>query len=277
MAKRVGNKTKESVEIKDVTLNELSRFFNGPIRIRTSRFGLLRFQMITIGDLDFFQELIKHNPPAREFVIQIIYHQLFSPKLPVDTIRNWKEKLIIRVASIWVKNNPELAEYLTENELSIESIKKIIINYMKKQLQYFSRQNEALVRMMNFSHPVVGCQELESAQKLSEMTKLASGYENVQRMSDMVLHNPALENAQRMSDMIGNHPTLESVQRVSDMIGNYSTLESAQRMSDMIGNYSTLESAQRMSDMIGNYSTLESAQRMSDMIGIIPHLKVLKG
>jgi hypothetical protein len=130
MAKRIGDKTKDAVETKDVTLKELARCFNGPIRIRTGRFGRLRFQMITIGDLDFFQELINYNPPAREFVIQIIHHQLFSPKLSVDTIRNWKEKLLIRVASIWVKNNPELAGYLMESELTIELIKRIPIYHI---------------------------------------------------------------------------------------------------------------------------------------------------
>jgi hypothetical protein len=266
MAKRVCDKTKESVEIKDVTLNELSRFFNGPIRIRTSRFGLLRFQMITIGDLDFFQELIKHNPLAREFVIQIIHHQLFSPKLSVDTIRNWKEKLIFRVASIWVKKNPELAEYLTENELSIESIKKIIVNYMKKQHQYVSRQNEALVRMMNFSHPVVVCQEFESVQKLSEMTKLASGFENVQRISDIVLHNPALENVQRINDMVLHNHAFESVQRMSEMVLHNHAFESVQRMNDMVWQNPALECVQRMSDTIGHNPTLENVQRINDMV-----------
>jgi hypothetical protein len=106
MGKKMGDKTKDDAEIKDVTLKELSRCFNGPIRIRTGRFGRLRFQMISIGDLDFFQELINYNPPAREFAIQIIHHQLFFPKLSVDTIRNWNGKLLIRVASIWVKSNP---------------------------------------------------------------------------------------------------------------------------------------------------------------------------
>ena len=89
MAKKVSDKTKEPIEIVDVATTELIRLSRGPIKIRTSRFGLLRFRMITIGDLDFFQELIDHDPPAREFVVQLIHHELDTPTLSVETIRSW--------------------------------------------------------------------------------------------------------------------------------------------------------------------------------------------
>jgi hypothetical protein len=215
MAKKFGDKTKDSVEIKDVTPKELSRLFNGPIRIRTRKFGLLRFQMITMGDFEFFQELINHNPPALEFVIQIIHHQLFSPKLSVETIRGWKEKLIIRVASTWVKNNQELAEYLTESELSIELIKRIITDYMRKQFEYISRQNEASIKMMNSVHSYAENLALESAQKMTDMMKPDLALESAQKMTDMMKPDLALESAQRMTDMMKPDLALESAQRMN--------------------------------------------------------------
>jgi hypothetical protein len=146
MAKKVSDKTKEPIEIRDVTTTGLNRLSRGPIKIRTSRFGLLRFRMITIGDLDFFQGLIDHNPPAREFVAQLIHHELDTPTLSVESIRSWNEKLTIRVASIWVRNNPELTEYFKENELTIELIKRNITTYMRKCIRQFefdpSRQSD---------------------------------------------------------------------------------------------------------------------------------------
>ncbi|MHB8118516.1 MAG: pPIWI-associating nuclease domain-containing protein [Methanothrix sp.] len=267
MAKRVGDKSKESVEIKDVTLKELSRFFNGPIRIRTGRFGLLRFQMITIGDFDFFQELINHNPPAREFVIQIIHHQLFSPKLSVDTIRNWKEKLIIRVSSIWVKNNPELAEYLTESELSIELIKRIITDYMKKQLKYISNQNKISVKMMNSAHSYAESLAFESAQRINEMIGASAAFGSAQKINEMIGASAAFGSAQKINEMIGASAAFGSAQKINEMIGASAAFGSAQRINEMIGASAAFGSAQRINEMIGASDAFGSAQRISEMIG----------
>ncbi len=228
MAKIVGNKTKESAEINDITLAEFSRFFRGPIRIRTSRFGLLRFQMFTIADFDFIQELIDQDLPAREFVVRIIHHELFSPKLSVETIRNWKDRLVIRVTSIWVKNNPELASCITESKPSLELIKKNIIKYV-------NIQSQCMVRMMNSVNLAAECQTIQNANRINEMIGASVAIGSAQRINEMIGASAAIGSAQRINEMIGASAAIGSAQRINEMIGASTAIGSAQRINEMIG------------------------------------------
>ena len=222
--------------------------------------------MICMGDLDFFQELIDNDLPAREFAVRLIRHELYIPTLSVETIRSWNDRLIIRVASIWIKSNPELAGYF-RGKLTIDLIKNIIKIYMRKLHNIISKQYEFIDRVANSTRHLTENLVFVDAQRINDMIGCNSAIESAQRISDILGKSSALDSVQKMSAMIGISPAIESAQRISDMIGCNSAIGSAQQIGDILGKSSALDSVQKMSAMIEISPAIESAQRISDMIG----------
>lgn len=75
-----------------------------PIVVRTHRYGRLHLRRMSVSDADTLAALDSGNVDDREFVVLVIHNQLRKPALSQEEIRSWKDQLLLRVMSCWLRN-----------------------------------------------------------------------------------------------------------------------------------------------------------------------------
>ncbi len=104
------------------------------IQIRTQRYGTLRLKTLSLGDMGYVEELLRTDPPAREFTVQLVQHQLIEPELTIEIVQGWPDKLLLRVARLWAKNESVLDQNLLEEEkISFDTFKQVFADYITEQ------------------------------------------------------------------------------------------------------------------------------------------------
>jgi hypothetical protein len=165
------------------------------------------------------------------------------------------------------ESNPELAEYLMESELNIESIKNIIINYMKKQLKYILKNCEISANMMNSAHYDAKSRAFESTKGINDIIGANAALNSVQSINEMIETNAAFGMAQSINDIIGANAALNSVQSIKEMIETNAPFGMAQSINDIIGASAALNSVQSINEMIETNAAFGMAQSINDITG----------
>ncbi|WP_129678211.1 hypothetical protein [Candidatus Chloroploca sp. Khr17] len=122
-----------------------SRLFgtrDNAVRVRTYRYGTLRLRILTVGDAVFIEEALKQDVAAREFVINLIHHQLITPEIPLTEIREWKDKLLIRVATLWTAHKDTINRHYESEKDSFDTIRNAIKSYL-------TEHNEKMLNMLS--------------------------------------------------------------------------------------------------------------------------------
>src|SRR5260370_42122255 len=104
-----------------------------PVQIRTQRYGTLRLKTLSLGDTGYVEKLLRTDPPAREFTVQLVHHQLIEPEFTIELVQDWPDKLLLRVARLWAKNEPVLDQNLLEGKISFDTFKQVFADFITEQ------------------------------------------------------------------------------------------------------------------------------------------------
>jgi hypothetical protein len=129
-----------------------------------------------MGDLEFVQELLRLEIPAREFTARFIHHQLTRPELTLETIQSWQDRTLARVSWGWAKSRETIERHLPEGDDPFEGFKAAIAGYIAEQFRRlretmsgFYEASLASIRItvpnVNELYQAVGAQIIQQAQE----------------------------------------------------------------------------------------------------------------
>lgn len=131
----------------------LSALFK-PVRVRTSRYGTIKLTALSAGDMCFLEELLKRDLQAREFTVEFIQHQLTTPLLSVDEVQSWDNRLLLRVATAWAKQELGPKHKLPER-FSFETFKQALDEHLSQELSEITKQlKETALSMANYTNSI---------------------------------------------------------------------------------------------------------------------------
>src|SRR5579859_6152742 len=89
---------------KPITLERLVRNVSPPTRVRSRRYGTMRFRNPVLRDEEYVNELLRDDLDAREFTVRMLCHQLQRPSLSLEEVRNWPDRLLLRAGNRWLRD-----------------------------------------------------------------------------------------------------------------------------------------------------------------------------
>ena len=115
---------------------------NNSVRVRTHRYGTLKLRILTVGDAVFIEEALKQDITAREFVSNLVHHQLITPEVPLSEIEGWKNKLLIRVATMWIVHKDTIGRHYQSEKEPFDAIRSAIKSYL-------TEHNEKMLKILS--------------------------------------------------------------------------------------------------------------------------------
>jgi Predicted pPIWI-associating nuclease len=114
------------------------RFSMPVVHVRSYQYGTLKLRTLSVKDVVFIENQLELDIPAREFVANLVHNQLSSPQISLEIIHEWKNRLLLRVATAWVKHRNVLDKHLSTEIEPFEAIKQTVISYINEQNQRFA-------------------------------------------------------------------------------------------------------------------------------------------
>lgn len=203
-----------------------SRLFgtrNNLVRVRTHRYGMLRLRILTVGDAVFIEEALKQNITAREFVRNLVHHQLVAPEIPLKEIEGWKDKLLIRVATLWITHKDTIGRNYQSEKEPFDAIRSTIKFYLTEHNEKMLKILSSIIEppRLNFVIPELKLIDSAFTAQLSTYAKqnqntisslirsldtFGSAKDHLASISNTWLHdiNPAKDIAAAISDVLPN-------------------------------------------------------------------------
>jgi len=117
--------------------------YNPPIEINVPEIGMVRLRALTVGDLEFIEDLVERDPPARDFVVQLLAHQMLSAESDVHTIRSWTDSTLETLITAWQQR--VLKDTFTANggsepfDQAKTAISRYLEDYRKRLAELFAK------------------------------------------------------------------------------------------------------------------------------------------
>jgi len=153
--------------------HKTDRAFNGRFgqpatKSKTKTFGEVELRYISVGDLSFFAKLLDKAKDDREFVIQVLYHQLITPKVSFTEFNGIPDDELMNLARDFIRHEEHTFEYFKEtndaeffsnfrasietyNQKRVEQLRAAVepmIESSRRILESFSRQNADILKQI---------------------------------------------------------------------------------------------------------------------------------
>lgn len=164
------------------------------IIIRSRRYGCIQLRPITINDHLFLTKLLATKLSAREFTVQVIHHQLITPELEIETVGNWGNRLLARVARTWVKHERVLNTDLPEGVGAFEGFQQVINTYVSERNREMAEKLEPIIDPL-----------MDGIRYLSQNRDMILSKETLKRIDERmqnIIHSPLLLAAQKLHQTV---------------------------------------------------------------------------
>ena len=123
------------------------RFNYSKAKSKSKTFGEIELKYISVSDLTFFLELLDKVKDDKEFVSQVLYHQLITPKVSFEEFNKIPDDELIEIARDFVKYEQHTFQYFKEttNTEFFTNFRKAIKTYHQKQIERLQTALEPMI------------------------------------------------------------------------------------------------------------------------------------
>ena len=123
------------------------RFNYSKAKSKSKTFGEIELKYISVSDLTFFLELLDKVKDDKEFVSQVLYHQLLTPKVSFEEFNKIPDDELIEIARDFVKYEQHTFQYFKEttNTEFFTNFRKAIKTYHQKQIERLQTALEPMI------------------------------------------------------------------------------------------------------------------------------------
>ena len=134
--------------------------------------GEVELKYVSVGDLEFFVELLDKVEDDREFVLQVLYHQLITPEVSFAEFSKTPDDELIKVARDLVRHEEHTFQYFketTDAEL-FANFREAIETYHQKQVEQLQAILEPMIESSERIFESFGRQYADIIQQALEPT-----------------------------------------------------------------------------------------------------------
>lgn len=162
------SQTNKSEEENDKIVTLKFNYSNAKSKSKT--FGEIELKYISVGDLTFFVELLDKVKDDKEFVTQVLYHQLITPKVSFAEFNKIPDDELIEIARGFVRHEQHTFQHFretTDTEFFTNFIKAIktchqkqverlqtvlgpMIESSRRVLENFNKQYASIIRQTTY-------------------------------------------------------------------------------------------------------------------------------
>ena len=106
---------------------------------KSKTFGEVELKYILFGDVKFFVEFLNKTKDNKEFVIQVLYHQLITPQISLTEFGKISDEELIKLSRDFVEHEQHTFRYFKETTDA-----KFFTNFREAIKGYYQRQDEQL-------------------------------------------------------------------------------------------------------------------------------------
>ena len=131
----MNSQTNKSEEKSDKIVSLEFNYSN--VKSESKTFGEIELKYISVGDLTFFVELLDKIKEDNEFVIQVLYHQLTTPKVSFTEFNKIPYDKLIEIARDFVGHEQHRFQYFRETTDTefFTNFREAIKTYHQKQVE----------------------------------------------------------------------------------------------------------------------------------------------
>lgn len=100
------------------------------VRISTRLHGHFTLRRLVLADLRFLEQLGRDDPPAPEFVSQLLTNQLIAPELTLEQMCKLPMSVLIHVVRVWARSSSITAGEQNALTNTAEGIKSAVLAYL---------------------------------------------------------------------------------------------------------------------------------------------------
>jgi len=207
----MNSQTNKSEEENDKIVTLKFNYSNAKSKSKT--FGEIELKYISVGDLTFFVELLDKAKNDKEFVTQVLYHQLTTPKVSFTEFNKIPDDELIEIARDFVGHEQHTFRYFRETTDTefFTNFKKAIKTYHQKQVERLQTalgpMIESSIRVLeNFNKQyasIIG-QTTYIAESIGTISKVAEQFREAQ-LSIVESLRPAIEQCQLTARIVSEY------------------------------------------------------------------------
>lgn len=192
----MNSQTNKSEEGNDKIVTLKFNYTNAKSKSKT--FGEIQLKYISVADLTFFVELLDKVKDDKEFVIQVLYHQLTTPKVSFTEFNKIPYDKLIEIARDFVGHEQHTFQYFRETTDTgfFTNFREAIKTYHQKQNQTaLGPMIESSIRALenfNKQYPSISRQIKYTAESIGAISKAAEQFREAQ-LSIVNSLRPAIE------------------------------------------------------------------------------------
>nr|QNO56438.1 hypothetical protein OHJJKADD_00010 [Methanosarcinales archaeon ANME-1 ERB7] len=133
----MNSQTKKSERKNDKTVALELNYLN--TKSKSKPFGEVELKYISFGNVKFFVELLNRTKDNKEFVIQVLYHQLITPQVSLTEFSKISDEELIKLARDFVEHEQHTFRYFKETTDA-----EFFTNFGEAIKRYFQKQDEQL-------------------------------------------------------------------------------------------------------------------------------------
>jgi len=151
------SQTNKSEEENDKIVTLKFNYSNAKSKSKT--FGEIELKYISVGDLTFFVELLDKVKDDKEFVTQVLYHQLVTPKVSFAEFNKIPDDELIEIARGFVRHEQHTfqhfrettdTEFFTNFRKAIKTCHGLMIESSRRVLENFNKQYASIIRQTTY-------------------------------------------------------------------------------------------------------------------------------
>jgi len=207
----MNSQTNKSEEENDKIVTLKFNYSNAKSKSKT--FGEIELKYISVGDLTFFVELLDKVKDDKEFVTQVLYHQLTTPKVSFTEFNKIPDNELMEIVRDFVGHEQHTFQYFretTDTEI-FTSFRKAIKTYHQKQVERLQTalgpMIESSIRALeNFNKQYASIikQTTYIAESIGTISKVAEQFREAQ-LSIVESLRPAIEQYQLTARIVSEH------------------------------------------------------------------------
>ena len=207
----MNSQTNKSEEENDKIVTLKFNYSNAKSKSKT--FGEIELKYISVGDLTFFVELLDKVKDDKEFVTQVLYHQLTTPKVSFTEFNKIPDDELIEIARDFVGHEQHTFQYFRETTDTefFTNFKKAIKTYHQKQVE---RLQTALGPMIELSIRVLENFNKQYASIIRQTTYIAESIGTISKVAEQ------FREAQ-LSIVESLRPAIEQCQLTARIVSEY--------------------------------------------------------
>ena len=177
----MNSQTNKSEEENDKIVTLKFNYSNAKSKSKT--FWEIELKYISVGDLTFFVELLDKVKNDKEFVTQVLYHQLTTPKVSFTEFNKIPDDELIEIARDFVGHEQHTFQYFRETTDTefFTNFKKAIKTYHQKQVE---RLQTALGPMIELSIRVLENFNKQYASIIRQTTYIAESIGTISKVAE---------------------------------------------------------------------------------------------